>query len=58
LLGSNATLNIPLFGTFYKWFGIEPVGPNYFKQYMNNGDNICISPGGYEEASLTDKSKE
>ena len=25
---------------------------------MNNGDNICISPGGYEEASITDKSKE
>jgi hypothetical protein len=49
---------MPIIGIFYRWFGIEPVGPNYFKQYMNNGDNICISPGGYEEASLTDKSKE
>ena len=52
-MGSSVALKIPFAGIFYSWFGIKPVGPNYFKDYMKNELNLAIMPGGFEEATLT-----
>lgn len=58
MLASRAICYTPLSGIFLKWLGGYEVSPNKFKEYLTNGDNICFSPGGFEEATISDHRKD
>jgi len=54
LLGSRASVSIPVFGSFMKWNGIYGSDPDNLKRLMNKKYNISFLPGGFEEATMTD----
>ena len=54
MLASRAIALAPLSGIMLKWLGGFEVSPKQFKQYLTNGDNLCFSPGGFEEATISD----
>ena len=54
MLGSRGVSLSPLSGLFFKWTGGFDISPSNFKQYLSNGDNLSFSPGGFEEATISD----
>lgn len=58
LLASRSTLLTPLSGLFSKWLGVNSIGPSSFKGYLKKGQNVTFSPGGFEEATISDHRKD
>lgn len=52
-LGSRFALNSPLHGLLLQWWGIQSVDGKNMNRLMNEGKNIALVPGGYEEATIT-----
>jgi hypothetical protein len=57
ILASRIVLLVPFLGLTLKWWNSLPVSPKHFIQYLKEGKNIAMVPGGYEEATLTDRNK-
>jgi hypothetical protein len=57
-LASRALLFLPLSGLFSRWMGIKPVDRGNFLRHLQNGDNVSLSPGGFEEATLSDNNQD
>lgn len=53
LLGSRVALNIPIAGFFLRLYGLEGVNKENFEKCLSKREAIGITPGGYEEATLT-----
>ena len=57
-LASRALLFLPISGMFSRWMGIKPVDRSNFLRLLKNGENVSLSPGGFEEATLSDNNQD
>lgn len=57
-LVSRGIFTIPIGGLFGKWYGLEGVNNENFKNLMKKGENIGFLPGGFEEATITDPNQD
>lgn len=53
MLVFGGLLYMPISGLFVKLLGGHPVSSPYFKKFLNKGENISFSPGGFEEATIS-----
>jgi len=56
--GSRAMINLPISGIIARWMGVQGVNNKNFKDFLRKGKNIIFVPGGFEEATLTQHSRE
>lgn len=54
MLASRGVSMAPLSGILLKWLGGYEISPKKFKQYLEDEENLCFSPGGFEEATISD----
>lgn len=55
---SSGMLLLPFSGILAKWIGLNGAGNSNFKEFMKARRNISFIPGGFEEATLTNCTKE
>lgn len=58
MLGTSSIFYLPLGGIIFRWLGFDSVNPKNFIRLMEEGKNLCIVPGGFEEATITNNDKE
>jgi len=51
-------VQLPIGGIIFAWLGFKGVNPKNFKDLMKKGENLCLVPGGFEEATITNNDKE
>jgi len=57
-VASRFMLNLPLSGIFARWLGLVGADNRTFKDTMKKGKNIRFVPGGFEEATITNSTKD
>jgi len=57
-VASQALLNLPVSGIFAKWLGLVGADNKTFKDTMKKGKNIRFIPGGFEEATICDSTRD
>lgn len=51
-IGAQLLLNLPIIGDQLMWVQAAPANPASMKKLMNDGKNLCILPGGFQEATV------
>ena len=54
-LGSRFLLTVPFVGLFCRMWGMQTVDQKSIRRLLDNGQNIGLLPGGFEEATITVK---